>query len=183
MAKMDRYMGRAVKNDAGNIGEFAESKTKHTPYVEVIFEVIDGEHKGKRFPWQGYLTEKTTERTLQALKHAGCTFPGDDITNLTGLGSKDVEIQVEMTDFGPRVAWVNEPRVGSVTDETRLDKNSKAALAARLKGTLLALKGGVSTAGKAKPAALGDDPFAVPPGAANDGGQPGATGTDDQLPF
>jgi hypothetical protein len=179
MAGMDRYTAKAIS------GEFGESKKKSTPYVEVMFEVIDGERKGTRFPWQGYLTDATQERSVGSLKLCGCTFPGDDITNLTGLGTKDVEIQVEMTDFGPRVAWVNESGGASITDENKLGGAQKKALAARLKGTLLSLKGGA--AAKPKTATGAADPFAVRPTndaaqgeASNDSSEPlQATGTDD----
>jgi hypothetical protein len=179
MGKYDRFEAKAIS------GEFAESKTKKTPYVSVMFEVTEGgESKGRQFEWQGYLSDATTERTVQGLRFAGCVFPGDDITNLKGLGDKIVSIQVEDTDFGKRVAWVNEPSASSVSDETRLDPAGKKALASRLKGALLSLKGGKS-APKPIPTAGVADAFAVEHGhpANDDGDEQQATGTDDNMPF
>lgn len=178
--KYDRYSAKAVSHDWG------KSQKKSTDYVEVCFEVTDGEAKGRRFPWQGYFTKSTEERTLQSLQYAGCTFPGGDLTNLSGLGDKIVEIQVEQTDFGPRVAWVNEPRAGSVTEETRLSAGDKKSLAARMKGKLLAMQRGGAPAAKSA-TAKAPDPWeqpAAPQAPANDASEPPAkTGTDDDIPF
>lgn len=188
MGKYESFRAMAVGYD------WAKSRNKGTDYVSVICGVVDdagepkvgADNKQITFEWQGYLTDATTERTVQSLRTFGCTFPGDDITNLTGIDKGIVEIQVEDTDYGKRVAWVNAPRTSSVTDETRLDGAGKKALAARLKGTLLALKGGTSAAKKPASAA---NPFAVSggggeaPDPSNDTSEPLApTGTDD-VPF
>lgn len=171
--KYDRYIAKAIS------GEFGKSQKKGTDFVGVVFEVSHGDAKGTKFGWDGYFTDSTSERTVQSLRLAGCTFPGDDITNLSGLGSKEVEIQVEQTDFGPRVAWVNEPRVSAINDENKLDAGGKKALAGKLKGLLLATKGGGLRAQAQKSSALDADPFAEAP--ANSNNQQ-ATGTDN-IPF
>ncbi len=186
MAKYERYSAKALS------GEFGVSKQKKTNFVEVIFEVVDGEGKGRKFPYQGYFTEATQERTIQSLRLCGCTFPGDDVTNLAGITTNVVEVQVEDSDFGKKVAWVNEAGRGAISDENTLDKSSKKALAGAMKGMLLTLKGGGAAKPKAPP--LGADPFAVKPGdVANEttsDGDPtygeaagGATGTDNDIPF
>jgi len=172
-SKYDRYRAKAISH------QFAESVKKKTPFVSVIYEVTDGPGTSKQFEWQGYFSEATHERTVESLRRSGCTFPGDDVTNLSGLGSKEVEIQVEQTDYGPRVAWVNEPRVSSVNEDQKLDKNAKASLAARLKGTLISMRAGGAPAPKKTSAADAASAFA----ANDDGAEPAkATGTDD-IPF
>lgn len=176
-SKYDRYSAKAVK------GEFGESKLKHTPFACITFEVIEGDSEGRQFDWQGYLTDAAAERTVQSLRLAGCTFPGDDFTNLAGLGSKVVEIQVEQGDFGPRVAWVNEPRTG-VSDDQKLDEKGKSALASKMKGLLISMRSGSAPApAKKTTAADAASAFAAPP--ANEGGEPEqkATGTTDRIPF
>lgn len=181
MASMQRYTAKAVTS-----GEWGESKKKGTPFVEVIFEVQDGPSKGQRFPWQGYITEATRERTLQSLRFCGCTFPGDDPTNLAGINTNMVEIQVEDGDYGPRAAFVNERGRATLNDENKMSASGKKALASMLKGTLLSLKTGVKAA---KPAAAttASDPFAVAPTAdeapSNDTGEPLAPTGTDQIPF
>lgn len=129
-------------------GTFAESKAKGTAYVRVPFRIDDGEHKGTTVTWDGYFTENTTERTVEALRNCGCTFPGDNITDLTGLGSAEVEIVVEHEgwedrDGNPRtrarVQWVNAPG-GGIPEEQLMDERKRASFAAKMKGTVIVAK-------------------------------------------
>lgn len=174
--KYERYMAKGVS------ANWAESKQKKTPYVEIIFEVVEGEKKGTKFPWHGYVTDATKERTIQSLVYCGCTFPGDDPTSTVGFDTNVVDIQVGEDDYGKKVEWVNEPRVSSVTDETKLNSGAKKALAGSLKGTLALLNRGATKAPAVKAPNLGADPFVVSE-PANDGEfQQQATGTDD-IPF
>lgn len=52
------------------------SKDKGTPFIEFYLQITEGEEKGKRVRWTGYFTEKTQERTIDALLTCGWT--GDD---------------------------------------------------------------------------------------------------------
>lgn len=132
MAKYENFKAKGIKFD------MAESRTKGTPYISAVFEVLDDAGKPKldaggdkiTFEYQGYLTEKTIENVCKQLRTAGCTFPGNDVTNGAGFGSKTVEIQVEDTDYGKRIAWVNDLRSSSVDERNRMAPAQKKSFAA-----------------------------------------------------
>lgn len=81
------------------------------PQIAVLFEILDDDdHKGRRLTWYGAFTEKTTERTLEALR--GCGWTGDHLADLRGMGTKDVEIVIDMEQGldgkdRVRIRWVN----------------------------------------------------------------------------
>jgi hypothetical protein len=141
-------------------GEFANSKNKGTPFVRVRFQFQTPEGT-EVLGYDGYFTEATTERTIESLRHCGCTFPGDDLTNLEGLGSKDVEIVVgheEANDGSgrmfPRIKWVNAlGQGGKVRDEDKMDQGARTAFAKSMKGHLVAARMGSKKAGPAPKAA------------------------------
>lgn len=191
MAKFENYKARGVSSDMG------KSPKKGTHYISVLFGVVDD--KGNpvldaagnqvTYEWQGWLTGDSTTRVIESMKLCGCTFPGDDITNHTGFDKNIVEIAVEDGDFGKRVAFVNAPRVSSVSDSNRLVGSEKKSVAAQFKGMLLATKapGIKAAAAKQATAILDDDPFAVKPTEpaepANDAGEPMAQTGTDNIPF
>ncbi len=152
MANGIKYTAKAISYDWGT------SKNKGTPFVSVVFEVSEADTKapGAQFNWEGYFTEATTDRTFKSLRYCGCTFPGNDATNLEGLTRNAVKITVEETDFGPRVAWVDP--VGNVNDENRMAGGSLKAFASQMKGALLASAKG-ATAPRAPAAPTGPAPF------------------------
>lgn len=129
-------------------GEYGESKNKGTTFVKVGFVITKGgEEEGSQISWDGYFTERTQERTIQALKYCGCTFPGGDITNLTGIDANEVEIVVEHEDYEnaqgeprtrARVAWVNNPGAFGISEEQKLTGAKLSSFAAKMKGQLLA---------------------------------------------
>ncbi len=119
--------------------EFGESPTKGTPFIRVAFQILDGAHQGDRISWDGWVTDRTRERVVDSLRSCGCTFPGDDITDLTGLGTQEVEIVVEIENYNGRdrakVAWVNS-LVGAVKNEQRMDDGKRAAFRDSMRGAL-----------------------------------------------
>ena len=72
------------------------------------------------------------------MRNAGCTFPNDNIDDLTGLGDTEVELVVneEQDEHGRvqvRVRWVN--RLGSgVALSTRMSDDQKRGFAAEMRG-------------------------------------------------
>lgn len=172
MANGIKYTAKAVSYDWG------KSKNKGTPFVSVVFEVSEADTKapGAQFTWEGYFTDATTDRTFKALRLCGCTFPGNDPSNLDGLTRNAVSITVEESDFGPRVAWVNP--MGSVNEENRMTGGSLKAFAAQMKGALISSAGGVSSAPRAASSSA-PAPFEAPP----DGESPEAQGGDRDIPF
>lgn len=168
----DKHKAKAIS------GEFGKTTKMGTEYVSVIFgcltedgkPLLGGDGEQLKYEYKGWLTDKAAQNTFTSLRRCGCTFPNDDAANLAGIGSKIVEIEIEVDDYGPKVKWVNEPRVGSVSDTNRLGAVEKKKFAMAFKGALVASKtaGGIVAA---KPAAVA---AWIPPLAAS------ANETDDE---
>lgn len=107
--------------------------------VAVQFEILSGETSGNMITWWGYFTEKSADRTLQSLMNAG--WDGSDITDLNGLGSKEVELELVIDTYGgkqrEKVAWVNKPKGPRTKAMSEADKLS---FAEKMRGRTLALQ-------------------------------------------
>lgn len=128
--KVGKYRAKACGVDFG-------STQNGNEFVAVAFEV-DGQVE----TWSGYLTDKSVERTLRALRLMG--WQGNDLATLTVADlpgwvqvdireDKDREGNVVTNDDGTprtRIAWVN-----SITGMTSapLPQNARQALALRLR--------------------------------------------------
>jgi hypothetical protein len=122
------YRAKAKEWDLGK----AETGTDQ---VAVVFEYVDGDQKGKRITWYGFLTDKTIDRTVEALKLLS-DVEVPDLADLKGLDRNEVELVVEEDTYNDktrdRVVFVN--RAGGLALKNRLDVGEKAALAERLRG-------------------------------------------------
>ena len=191
MLNAGKHTARAVS------ATFGKSSKKGTDGVTVTFEVEVGNGIVEQIDWAGWFTETTAQRTIESLQHCGCTFPNGDITDLTGLGSQEVELVVEneqITDahgvvkydeFGqprtrPRVQWVNRKGSAAVVE---FDSAGKNQLRAKMKGLVLKVQQEAKANGTApKPVAAAQTQAraSVPSGSGSSGS---STGTDDDLPF
>lgn len=108
--------------------------------IVVQFEIAEGEQLGKRLTWYGYFTEKTTTRTIEALRF--CGWKSDDIVTLEGMGSLLVSIVVEAEQqvggksdgvWYPKVRWVNQLGGGPIKLERPMDMAQKRMFAAKMK--------------------------------------------------
>jgi len=108
-------------------------------FVRLDFEFTTGAVSGQHITWDGFFTEKTQERTIESLEY--CGWEGGSLKDLRGLGSKEVELAIELESYEgteyARVKWVNEIR-GDV--KVQLDTGGVAALEQRLKGLMLQRK-------------------------------------------
>jgi hypothetical protein len=124
------YRARAV---FGQLGETSTGKEQ----VAVEFELLDLEGQ-PRITWFGYFTEKTEQRTIEALRR--CGWMGLDLTDLRGLDSNEVSIVVEAEEYNgtwtPRVKWVNAP--GGMALKAPLMGAKASAFAARMKAKIAA---------------------------------------------
>ena len=89
---------------------FGQSAKKKTDMVSVEFEFVSGLNAGKRIAWDGYFTENTAKRTMDALEY--CGWDGIDLAKLDGFGTRNVELVVDEEqgtngNMYPRVAFVN----------------------------------------------------------------------------
>ena len=119
--------------------EFGKS-TKGNEQIGVAFTISQGEHTGRRVVWYGFFnTQENADRAIKSLRAAGWT--GDDLTNLEGLGSVEASVVVEVDEYQGekknKIAWVNS---SGVAMKEKMSDQEKKALAARLKGAILASK-------------------------------------------
>jgi len=164
------YRAKALANTA----QFGVTPAKGTDFIRIQFQITDGEFAGQSLAWDGYFTGEATKRTVDSLQYAGCTFPGNDITNLEGLGTTEVSIDVEHESYEKdgqaktyaKVAWVNSLHRG-VSPELQMNAGQKESFKQRMMGQLVVAK-------QAKPG------VASPSGSAP---QSQATGTGDKIPF
>ena len=109
MIDQGKYMARCKEF------EFGQS-SKGTEFVRLHFQITQGEEQGKTVRWDGYFTEKTTQRTLDALET--CGWDCGSVTELKGVTDNEVEIEVTHEKYNDntyaRVAWVNNPGSGGV---------------------------------------------------------------------
>lgn len=104
--------------------------------VAVCFEVLDGPHAGHRLTWFGYFTEKTTARTIQALRY--CGFRGDDLAAAAAQTlDQQVSITVEHAEYNgkvsAKVAWVNAPGGGGFKLSAPMKRDDMRKFAAEMK--------------------------------------------------
>lgn len=85
------------------------------PQIIVTFVIVGGPHDREQVTWAGFFSDRTFDRTIQSLRYCGWT--GDDISDLTGIDTNDVDIVVEHNEYNgritPRVSWVNQPGGGA----------------------------------------------------------------------
>ena len=130
MIAAGKHKARAVEGALVEVGD------KQTPAVSVIFEIIDGDAAGDRIKWDGWLTEKTADRTMESLRY--CGWNTDMLDDLAGVTDNEVSLTIEPEvnerdgKTYARVKWVN--RVGggaSINDMQRVAGASAKALAQR----------------------------------------------------
>lgn len=133
----------------------SESQNKKTPQVVVDFEIGAAEQAGQRVQWVGFLTDKTTERTIESLRYAG--WRGADLADLSDLSREDVpavELVIAHEEYEgktyARVQWVN--RVGGRVGAALPAEQAKA-LSAKMRGAIAAVDAKLRGEGFAPPSA------------------------------
>ena len=143
MLTAGNYKARATKALLAQVGK------NETPAMQIVFQIQDeGPHQGDTIRWDGWLTEKAQDRTIESLQHCGWT--GDDVSvfardgaPLQGLDLNDVELVVEMesyekegeTKHAAKVQWVN--RIGGgrgLNVENAMPEAKALAFAEKMKG-------------------------------------------------
>jgi hypothetical protein len=124
--------------------KFAKSPDKGTECVVVMMRLLDGPDKDATIDWVGWLTDKTTARTQEALALMGYDFHDD-----ASVTKNTVQVVIEHEEYErangekglrPRVAWVNNPSgagrfdtMGAVEVAGVKERMKAAALAAKNK--------------------------------------------------
>lgn len=146
-----RYRARALA------GDFGYSPKKGTEQVIVEFELLDEQWQNERVTWIGFFTDKTTERTMEALRF--CGWSGDDVTNLVGLGDTEVSLVIDHEEYDgklqAKVQWVN--KGGAFAMKAPMSDEQKKAFAAKMRGAAVKSRSagdvaGVNGSGKGGPA-------------------------------
>lgn len=165
-----RYKARAVDGALG-------ATKKGAPEVAVMFEL--SEVPGYRLAWYGFFTEKTEEKTLEAL--FACGWDGENIEQLAGLTENEVELVVEVEEqedeqgrktgnWRNRVRWVNPLGGGAqMLLGNELDDATKAQFTQAMRGRALALKQKLAQGKSAAPAKA---PAGAAPASTADVGEP-----------
>lgn len=128
------FRARAVEWDLGYTSTNKEQ-------VAVRFELLDVDEGARYLTWYGFFTDKTTERTLDSMRH--CGWKGDDLFDLSGLGDNEVDLVLETEEDNEgkahlRVRWVNSR--GGLALKDRMDDDARRTFAQRMKGAVLAHK-------------------------------------------
>lgn len=142
-----KYFACAVAEES-SFGEL--DNQNRTPFVEVAFRVIEGEHKNETMRQRFFLSEGAAKYTIANLRNAGCVFPGGAIDDLSGLGTKRVEIVVQQQK--PRageteskyveIRFVNDPDAASAKGAASLSDRTRMDLRNRLRSQVLEAVGG-----------------------------------------
>jgi hypothetical protein len=133
---------------------FGTSENNNTQ-IAVQFSIVDPEDfAGETIAWIGHFTDKTTERTIESLQHAG--WAGDDLSELDGLDEQGVrnalpdivELVCEAEEYKEkwqlRVQWVNKMGGGRFAFKQPLTGGDLKAFAAQMRSTVQSLRGGGS---------------------------------------
>lgn len=109
--------------------------------VAVLFEFIDGPNEGKQITWYGYFTDKTVDRTLESLMHAG--WDGKNLAALSGIGESECLLVLESDTYEGktrvRVNWINKIGTGPSIKEP-MSESQLASFSQKMAGKLLALQ-------------------------------------------
>lgn len=128
-------------------GEFEYGKSSTgKDQVGVVFAVTQGDHTGRQLTWYGFFnTTENAERAMKALRAAG--WSDDDMAKLTGLGSTEVNIVVEIDEYEGvqrnKISWVN---AGGVAMKNVMNEGEKRAFFERMKGLAIASRTGAAPA-------------------------------------
>jgi hypothetical protein len=160
-----RAVAVPVDTDSGSVwAQFGLSKESKSQQVVVNFEILEGEAAGQKIAWFGYFSDKTVDKTMEALRN--CGWKSDDIMDcVTSPLEQEVSLVVEHENDQktgkprPRIRWVNRPGGGGLKLETPMDDKDLRMFAAKLKVKAKSIKpvDGAKPDRSAPPSANGAD--------------------------
>lgn len=116
------YRAVAVQTEVDGVPTFVQFGTTKSKdgaqgkkQVLMQFEILDGQHAGRRVPWWGYFTEKSWANTVKGLR--ACGFKGDELHTLPAQQlDQEVSITIGINEWegkqNNRVEWVNPASTG-----------------------------------------------------------------------
>jgi len=105
---------------------FGESTKKGTPYARVNLGILEGDQEGRSLYHDLYLTEKTIEKTVKALRSLG--FKGEKLSDFQGQRPSDaVNFEITHEEYEgkvrAKVKWIG--AAPKPLDAAKLDELSK----------------------------------------------------------
>lgn len=174
MVPAGTYRARAVGQDGVQYGFTGTGNAQ----LAVEFELLE---EGERVTWFGvFAPGKSSDIAMRALRAAGWT--GDDLNDLVGLGSTEVELVIEDEEWNgkvrTRVRWVNVPGAGGRVElQSKMNDAQRRAFAERMRSQAIASRpnAGGQVVGPRRPKP-------TPPMQANPPALAGQM-ADDDIPF
>jgi len=167
------YQARATGAEYG----VTKNGTEQVGVSFVITSSPNGQYDGAQLVWYGFFTEKTEDRTIEALITCGCT----NLATLEGVTKNEVSIVVnhephyQTGEPTPRIQWIN--KLGGIAMTTRMSTIEAKTFAAKMQGKFVALSqklNGAPSSPNTRPVSKGratPPPIDAPP--------PG----DDDIPY
>lgn len=136
--------------------------------VEVLLEIVEGEHAGFRIKWNGYYTDAAWPYTYRSLRACGDVLRNNDIMDLENIGENIVPIDVILETAGNGKEYPKVNRLGggggSVLREQQASRGDLAAFRNRMKGELATIaKSAPAPAAKKAPPVQRATTKATPP--------------------
>ena len=75
--------------------------SKGNEQIVVRFVITEGPQKEQSIQWFGFFSDACFDRTIQSLRH--CGWKGDDVSDLTGIDTHEVDIVVEHDEYQNKV--------------------------------------------------------------------------------
>lgn len=145
-----KYLGTPVSAALG----FTSSGKEQ---IAVQFEFL--EPAGEKLTWYGFFTDATFDRTIESLRACGWTGSSLDEFSAEALPAgvnRQVELVVTHEEYNgktsARIAFVNNVG-GGMALKSAMSSDQARAFAAKMKGRIAALSGGVPPAAKTTPRA------------------------------
>lgn len=158
-----------------------------TWYVEVLFEISDGDHAGTRLRWRGFASEKAWPYTYRQLRECGDVIRDNDIFDLGQVGDNEVRLKVIIDEYNDRrfnkVDFVNN-LTGAVLGQQKADASELEDFRRRMRGQIAALAqetAGGAAGGARPPNGRASAPAPAPRPAPQRA--PQGVRQDDDIPF
>jgi hypothetical protein len=128
--------------------------SKGNKQIAVTFDVL-GRHEetgdevstGESITWIGHFTDRTIDRTIESLLHAG--WQGDDPAELSGVAGSSVlptvvELVCEPEEYDGnwtlKVQWVNKPGAGRFTFKESIEESELRAFGAQMRSKVQSIR-------------------------------------------
>jgi hypothetical protein len=143
-----RATGSTIHNETGDV-RFGRSN-QGNEQIAVRLEIVEGDLQGEKTWWLGnFANDEAIDITVRDLRALGARLDDGRITDLEGLGSKEVSINVKEEEYQGKKRWRVSLGGGNFKFNNALDVGGLASLEARLRGGIVAAQQRVSPNGAA----------------------------------